>query len=43
MAIVINKLDVINEKYINKHLIMADVRNIINDFVKDRIHLDNVA
>lgn len=30
LAIVVNKLDIANEKYLNKHLVMQAVRNLMH-------------
>lgn len=35
-AIIINKLDIVNQKYLNKHIILQEVRNAMLTFIEDR-------
>lgn len=34
-CIVINKLDIVNEKYVNKHFILEEVRKRMREFVEE--------
>lgn len=35
-VVVVNKLDIANEKYLNKHLILQTIRNRMLEFIEDR-------
>ena len=39
----INKIDIINPKYLNKHLILEVVRKRMEDFVSDRTGSEKTA
>lgn len=35
-SIAINKFDIVNQEYLNKHKILQEVRNLLQEFIADR-------
>lgn len=35
-CIVINKLDIVNQKYLNQHIILEEVKKMMVEFISDR-------